>query len=200
MFSLPPLPYKMDALEPHMSRETLQYHYGKHHKKYVDTLNRLVEGRPEERKSLEDLIRSSEGKVFNNAAQAWNHTFFWHCLSPEGGDEPKGSLAETMTRGFGSFDEFKKKFGDASEALFGSGWAWLIAEKDGAVNIVQTKDADNPVRTGQTPLLTVDLWEHAYYIDHRNSRPRYLDSFWRIVNWEFVEANLQGVAAPVGAR
>ncbi|MBN1688043.1 MAG: superoxide dismutase [Fe] [Candidatus Omnitrophica bacterium] len=192
-FTLPKLPYELDALSPRISKETLEYHYGKHHNAYVTKLNSLIEGKPEAGKSLEDLIRTSSGPVFNNAAQVWNHTFYWNCLSARGGGEPKGALAETIKKGFGSFESFKAKFSEAAVNLFGSGWAWLVKGKDGGVQIVQGKNAENPITQNQTPILTCDVWEHAYYIDYRNARPKYVETFWNLVNWEFVESQLQGV-------
>ncbi len=191
-FTLPDLPYAKDALEPHISAETLEYHYGKHHQTYVDKLNGLVEGTEFADKSLEDIIRASSGGVFNNAAQVWNHTFYWHCLSPNGGGKPSGKLAELIDRDFGSFDEFEKKFTDTAIATFGSGWAWLVQNPDGKLEVVSTSNADTPVRGEATPLLTCDVWEHAYYIDYRNARPKYVESFWNLVNWEFVSSQLKG--------
>ncbi len=189
-FTLPELPYAMDALAPHISKETLEFHYGKHHKTYVDKLNGLVEGKPEASKSLEELVVSSQGGVFNNAAQVWNHTFYWNCLSPNGGGAPKGALATAINTAFGSFEEFKAQFTDKTVTLFGSGWAWLAKSADGKLEIVQTKDADNPLTKKLKPILTCDIWEHAYYIDYRNARPKYLDAFWNLVNWEFATSQL----------
>ncbi len=192
-FKLPELPYAKDALEPHISAETLEYHYGKHHQTYVDKLNGLIEDNTEfADKSLEDIIRASSGGMFNNAAQVWNHTFYWHCLSPKGGGKPSGKLAELIDRDFGSFDDFEKKFTDTAIATFGSGWAWLVQNPDGKLDVVSTSNADTPVRGDSTPLLTCDVWEHAYYIDYRNARPKYVDSFWKLVNWEFVSSQLKG--------
>ncbi len=188
--TLPDLPYAKNALEPHISAETLEYHYGKHHKTYVDKLNGLVEGGEFADASLEDIISKSSGGIFNNAAQVWNHTFYWHCLSPNGGGEPSGDLAEAINKAFGSFDAFKTSFTDKATTLFGSGWAWLVKKPDGSLEIVQTSNADTPVRGADTPLLTCDVWEHAYYIDYRNARPKYLDAFWHLVNWDFVASNL----------
>ncbi|MGD9388735.1 MAG: superoxide dismutase [Fe] [Gammaproteobacteria bacterium] len=188
--TLPDLPYAMDALEPHISKETLEYHYGKHHKTYVDKLNPLIEGTEWADKSLEDVIRGSSGGIFNNAAQVWNHTFYWHCLSPNGGGEPKGKLAEAIDASFGSFAAFKEQFSDKAVTLFGSGWAWLVKQPDGKLAIVQTSNAETPLTGDATPLLTCDVWEHAYYIDYRNARPKYLEAFWSLVNWDFVAANL----------
>jgi Fe-Mn family superoxide dismutase len=196
-FELPKLPYALDALQPHVSKETLEFHYGKHHQAYVNNLNALTDGKPEAKKSLEDLILSASGPLFNNAAQVWNHTFYWNCLSPNGGKTPAGSLGDNIKKGFGSFEDFKKSFTEASVKLFGSGWSWLVKDKDGSLKIVQTKDADNPLKAGQTPLLTCDVWEHAYYIDYRNARPKYVDAFWNLVSWEFVESQLQGVSKAV---
>jgi len=196
-FNLPKLPYELDALSPHISKETLEFHYGKHHNAYVTKLNGLVEGKPEAKKSLEELVLSTSGGVFNNAAQVWNHAFYWNCFSPNGGGEPKGALSEAIKKGFGNLSDFKQKFSDAAITLFGSGWTWLVKNSDGSLAIVQTKDADNPLTKKQTPLLTCDVWEHAYYIDYRNARPQYVEAFWNIVNWEFVESQLQGVAKAV---
>lgn len=189
-FSLPKLPYEMDALSPHISKETLEYHYGKHHQAYVDKLNAAVEGKPEASKSLEEIVTSSEGGLFNNAAQVWNHTFYWNCLSPNGGGAPQGTIKEAIDKSFGSFEEFKKTFTDKSVTLFGSGWAWLVKSKDGKLEIVQTKDAGCPLTSGQKPVLTCDVWEHAYYVDYRNARPKYVDAFWNLVNWEFAAKQL----------
>ncbi len=186
---LPDLPYAMDALEPHISRETLEYHYGKHHNAYVVNLNGMLEGTELAGASLEDVIRKASGPVFNNAAQVWNHTFYWHCLSPNGGGEPAGDLAAAIDKTFGSFDAFKTEFADKAVKLFGSGWAWLVKKSDGSLAIVQTSNADTPVRGGDKALLTCDVWEHAYYIDYRNARPGYVDAFWKLVNWDFVASN-----------
>ena len=189
-FSLPELPYAKNALEPHISAETLEYHYGKHHKTYVDKLNGLVEGTDNADKSLEDIIRSASGGLFNNAAQVWNHTFYWHCLSPNGGGAPEGKLAELIARDFGSFDDFQTKFNESAVGNFGSGWTWLVQNADGSLAIVNTDDAETPLTSEAKPLLTCDVWEHAYYVDYRNARPKYLEAFWKLVNWSFVEANL----------
>ncbi len=191
-FSLPDLPYAKDALEPHISAETLEYHYGKHHQTYVDKLNGLVEKDASlSGKSLEDIIKNSSGGVFNNAAQVWNHTFYWHCLSPNGGGEPDGRLGELIQRDFGSFDEFKSRFTDTAINTFGSGWAWLVQNPDGKLDIISTSNAETPLTGQATPLLTCDVWEHAYYIDYRNARPKYMDAFWELVNWSFVESQLK---------
>ncbi|HJO36817.1 MAG: Fe-Mn family superoxide dismutase [Pseudomonadota bacterium] len=190
-FKLPDLPYAKDALEPYISAETLEYHHGKHHQKYVDTLNELIEGTEYADMPLEDIIGKASGKLFNQAAQVWNHTFYWNCMSPNGGGEPEGQLAEAIKNSFGSFGDFKKQFTDSSAANFASGWGWLVRKADGGLEIVQTDDADNPLtKPGLKPLLTCDVWEHAYYIDYRNARPKYLEAFWNIVNWDFVAKNL----------
>ncbi len=187
---LPELPYAKNALEPHISAETIEYHYGKHHQAYVNNLNNLVPGTEFENLPLEEIIMKSSGGVFNNAAQVWNHTFYWHCLSPNGGGEPTGALAEAINKAFGSFDEFKKKFTQTAITTFGSGWAWLVQNKDGTLAIVSTSNAATPMTAGQKALLTCDVWEHAYYIDYRNARPSYVDHFWSLVNWDFVAKNL----------
>ncbi len=189
-FELPPLPYDMNALEPHISAETLEYHYGKHHQTYVNNLNNLTAGKPEAEKSLEELIKTTSGGLFNNAAQVWNHTFYWNCLSPNGGGAPAGALAEAIDKAFGSFDQFKEQFSTAAATNFGSGWTWLVKKADGSLAIVNTSNAANPMTEGDTPLLTCDVWEHAYYIDYRNARPKYVEAFWNLVNWDFVAANL----------
>ena len=187
--TLPELPYAMDALEPQMSRETLEFHYGKHHKTYVDKANGLLPGTEFENMSLEDIIRKSSGGIFNNVAQIWNHTFFWSCLTP-GGSEPSEALQARLNEAFGSVDAFKEKFTTTAINTFGSGWAWLVKTADGKLNVVSTSNAGNPLTDGHTPLLTCDVWEHAYYIDHRNARPKFLEAFWSLVNWDFVERNL----------
>ncbi len=187
---LPALPYAIDALAPHISQETLEFHHGKHHKTYVDKLNAAIPGTEYEGKSLEDIIKSSSGPVFNNAAQIWNHTFYWNCLSPNGGGEPSGPVADAINAAFGSFAEFQTQFNDKAVNNFGSSWTWLVKNSDGSLEIVNTSNAATPMTEGQTALLTVDLWEHAYYIDFRNARPAYLDAFWKLVNWDFVAENL----------
>ncbi|KLV10732.1 MULTISPECIES: superoxide dismutase [Fe] [Photobacterium] len=190
-FELPALPYAINALEPHISQETLEYHHGKHHNTYVVKLNGLIEGTELENQSLEEIIKTSTGGVFNNAAQIWNHTFYWHCLSPNGGGEPTGEVADAIVKAFGSFEEFKAKFTDAAINNFGSSWTWLVKKADGSLDIVNTSNAGTPLtEEGVTPVLTVDLWEHAYYIDYRNLRPDYMSAFWALVNWEFVAKNL----------
>jgi Fe-Mn family superoxide dismutase len=189
-FELPALPYAQNALEPHISAETLEYHYGKHHKSYVDKLNGLVEGTDMQSASLEDVIRASEGGMFNNAAQVWNHSFYWNCLAPNAGGEPSGALADAITAAFGSFAEFKEQFTSSALNNFGSGWTWLVQKADGSVAIHNTSNAGCPLTEDVTPLMTVDVWEHAYYIDYRNARPKYLDAFWNLVNWDFVAGNM----------
>lgn len=191
-FSLPALPYEMNALEPHISKETLEYHYGKHHKAYVEKLNTLIASEPKfHGKSLEEIIQHSSGSIFNNAAQIWNHTFYWHCLSPHGGAKPDGDLAKAIDDAFGSFDDFKEKFTNAAINTFGSGWAWLVKNSDGKLEIISTSNAQLPMTEHKKALLTCDVWEHAYYIDYRNSRPNYMDAFWKLVNWKFVADNLK---------
>jgi Fe-Mn family superoxide dismutase len=189
---LPALPYANDALAPTISAETIEYHYGKHHQTYVTNLNNLVPGTEFENASLEDIIMKASGGIFNNAAQVWNHTFYWNCLSPNGGGAPSGALADAINSAFGSFDEFKQKFSTSAATNFGSGWTWLVKNSDGGVEIVNTSNAANPMTDGKIPLLTVDVWEHAYYIDYRNARPKYLESIWGIINWDFVARNFGG--------
>lgn len=191
MFTLPELPYSKDALAPHISPETIDYHYGKHHQAYVTNLNKLVEGTQWENMKLEEIIKKSDGGIFNNAAQIWNHTFYWNCLSPKGGGAPTGAIAESIKSSFGSFESFKEKFTQSATTLFGSGWAWLVKKNDGTLAIVQTSNAGCPLRDGDQPLLTWDVWEHAYYIDYRNLRPKYTDAFWSLVNWDFANKNLK---------
>lgn len=186
---LPKLPYAMDALAPIISAETLDYHYGKHHLAYVNNLNNLIPGTEFENLSLEDIIKKSTGGIFNNAAQVWNHTFYWHCLSPNSGKEPKGELLEAINKAFGSFVQFKEAFSKAAVATFGSGWAWLVKNTDGSLAIQSTSNAGTPMTENKQALLTCDVWEHAYYIDYRNARPKYVEAFWDIVNWEFVAKN-----------
>ena len=187
---LPALPYEKNALEPTISAETIDYHYGKHHNAYVTNLNNLVPGTAFETATLEEIIAKADGGIFNNGAQVWNHTFYWNCLSPNGGGAPKGALADAINSAFGSFDAFKETFSKSAATNFGSGWTWLVKNSDGSVEIVNTSNAANPMRDGKTPLLTVDVWEHAYYIDYRNARPKYLEEIWNIVNWDFVASNL----------
>jgi Fe-Mn family superoxide dismutase len=188
-FTLPELPYAREALEPHMSRETLEYHYGKHHKAYVDNANKLIVGTEFENASLEDAVKKSSGKIFNNVAQIWNHTFFWNSLTPKQA-APGKKLADALVKQFGGIDDFKKLFTETAIGTFGSGWAWLVQKPDGSLAVVSTSNAATPLTTSDKPLLTCDVWEHAYYIDYRNARPTYLDHFWSLANWGFAEKNL----------
>ena len=197
-FELPALPYEKNALEPHISAETLEYHYGKHHNTYVVNLNNLVKGSEFEGKSLVEIVKTSTGGVFNNAAQVWNHTFYWHCLSPQGGGEPTGAVAEAINKSFGSFAAFKEQFTDAAVKNFGAGWTWLVKKADGSLAIVSTSNAATPLTGADVPLLTVDVWEHAYYIDYRNARPKYISTFLEsLVNWDYANAKLAGQPAGV---
>ena len=185
----PELPYAMDALAPHVSKETLEYHYGKHHAAYVANLNNLIKGTEFEKASLEDIIRKSSGGIFNNAAQVWNHTFLWNSMSPKGGGAPSGALAAAIDKKWGSVDAFKEAFNKSAAGNFGSGWTWLVRKPDGSVDIVNTANAATPLTTDDKPLLTCDVWEHAYYIDYRNSRPNYLAACWKVANWDFAGKN-----------
>jgi Fe-Mn family superoxide dismutase len=190
--TLPPLPYALDALAPHISKETLEFHYGKHHQTYVTNLNNLIPGTEFENASLEDIVKKSSGGVFNNAAQIWNHTFYWHSLSPVaqgGGSAPTGALADAINAKWGSFDNFKAELTKTAVGTFGSGWAWLVKNADGSLGLVSTSNAATPLTTDAKPLITVDVWEHAYYIDYRNARPKYLEAFWALANWEFASKN-----------
>jgi Fe-Mn family superoxide dismutase len=187
--TLPPLPYAKNALEPVISAETIDFHYGKHHQAYVTNLNNLIKGTEFENSSLEEIILKSSGGIFNNAAQVWNHTFYWNGFKPNGGGAPSGELAAAIDKAFGSFEEFKKQFTQKAMTTFGSGWAWLVKNKDGSVSLESTSNAATPMTSGQTALLTIDVWEHAYYIDYRNARAKYVEEFWNIVNWDFVAAN-----------
>lgn len=189
---LPALPYAKDALAPHISEETLEFHYGKHHQTYVTNLNNLIAGTSFEDASLEAMISRSEGGMFNNAAQIWNHTFYWNCLSPNGGGAPTGALADAINAAFGSFDEFKAEFTKCAVTTFGAGWGWLVKNSRGGLELVSSSNAGCPLTDGKIPLLTCDVWEHAYYIDYRNARPKYLEAFWALVNWEFASANFAG--------
>ncbi|WP_119968568.1 superoxide dismutase [Fe] [Shewanella japonica] len=192
-FELPALPYAKNALAPHISEETIEYHYGKHHNTYVVKLNGLVEGTEFANKTLEEVVKTSTGGMFNNAAQIWNHTFYWNCLAPNAGGAPTGPIAEAINAAFGSFEEFKAKFTDSAVNNFGSAWTWLVKNADGTVSIVNTSNAATPLTDESvTSLLTVDVWEHAYYIDYRNVRPNYMAAFWELVNWDFVNANFAG--------
>jgi superoxide dismutase, Fe-Mn family len=185
-FELPVLPYAPEALEPVISRRTIEFHYGKHHQAYVTNLNKLVTGTEFENASLEDIIKKASGGIFNNAAQIWNHTFYWNCLSPKGGGDAAGKLAGAINEKFGSFDAFREKFTAAGVTLFGSGWAWLVKTADGKLDIIQESNAGNPMRSGLIPLLTVDVWEHAYYIDYQNRRPDYMADIWKLIDWNAV--------------
>ena len=187
--TLPALPYAPDALAPHISRETLEFHHGKHHQAYVTNLNNLIKGTEFENASLEDIVRKSSGGVFNNAAQIWNHTFYWNSLSPKGGGAPSGALAAAISAKWGSWEAFKEAFTKSAIGNFGSSWTWLVKKPDGSLDIVNTSNAATPLTTGDTPLITCDLWEHAYYIDYRNRRPDYLGAFWSLVNWDFASRN-----------
>ena len=186
---LPELPWAQDALEPHISAETIEYHYGKHHRAYVTKLNAGIKDSPFEVMTLEEIVLKSEGGLFNNAAQVWNHSFYWNCLAPEGGGLPGGKIAEKITGKWGSFEKFKEEFSSVAAANFGSGWTWLV-EANGELEIFNTDDADTPVRHSKKALLTIDVWEHAYYIDYRNARPNYIEAFWKLINWDFVNKNL----------
>ncbi len=190
---LPPLPYAKDALVPHISEETFDYHYSKHHQAYVTNLNNLIKGTEFENKTLDEIIKTSSGGIYNNSAQVSNHTFFWNSLSPKGGGEPSGALADAIKAKWGSFDEFKKAFQTSAVGNFGSGWTWLVKKADGSVDIVNMGAAGTPLTTGDTRLLTIDVWEHAYYIDYRNARPKFVETFLAsLANWEFAEANFKG--------
>ena len=188
---LPELPYAKEALAPGVSAETIEYHYGKHHKVYVDNLNKLILGTEFEKMSLEEIIKKASGSVFNNAAQDWNHTFYWNCMSPKAGGEPTMLLANAINKNFGSFSQFKEKFTNTAVTTFGSGWAWLVKNSDGTLSIESSSNAGNPLKDGKKALLTCDVWEHAYYIDYRNARAKYVEAFWNLVNWKFVEQNLK---------
>ena len=187
---LPPLPFEKNALEPHISAETLEFHYGKHHQAYVTKLNGMIEGTEFADMALEDIIKKASGGMFNNAAQAWNHTFYWHSLSPNGGGDPSGKLADALGKTFGSVDAFREQFSTAAAGNFGSGWTWLVQRPDGSLAIVNTSNAATPITGDDKPLLTIDVWEHAYYIDYRNARPKYVEAFWNLVNWDFAASNM----------
>ena len=188
---LPDLPYPIDALQPHISKETMEFHYGKHHQAYVTNLNNLVKGTEFENAGLEEIVKKAPaGGIFNNAAQVWNHTFFWHSMKPGGGGQPSGKLGDAINRKWGSFEAFKEAFGKSAVGNFGSGWTWLVKKPDGSVDIVNTSNAATPLTTGDKPLLTVDVWEHAYYVDYRNARPKFVETFLAsLVNWEFAARN-----------
>ena len=186
-FTQPPLPYPLEALEPYLSKEQMSFHYGKHHAAYFANLNRLTEGKPEAELPLREVVIKSTGSVFNNAAQAWNHTFYFNCMKPGGGGEPTGKLAQAIARDFGSFKDFQKAFNDAAVAVFGSGWLWLAADKQGKLELMPGGNADTPIKHGKEAVLTIDVWEHAYYIDYRNERARFVNGFWGVVNWDFCQ-------------
>jgi Fe-Mn family superoxide dismutase len=187
---LPKLPYALDALEPYISKRTIEFHYGKHHQAYVNNLNKLIIGTPFENASLDDIVMKAGAGIFNNGAQVWNHTFYWNCMKPQGGGEPTGTLSAAIIKNFGSFAEFREKFSAAAATLFGSGWAWLVKKEDGSLEIVQESNAGNPMKHGVKPLLTCDVWEHAYYLDKQNVRPDYIADFWKLVDWSAVEGRL----------
>ncbi|GAB3734652.1 superoxide dismutase [Fe] [Silanimonas algicola] len=189
--TLPALPYARDALAPHISAETIDFHYGKHHQTYVDNLNKQIAGTEFESLDLEAIIRKSQGGMFNNAAQVWNHTFYWNCLKPAGGGEPKGKLADAINAAFGSFQAFKEQFTQTALTTFGSGWAWLVQRPDGTLALVSTSNAATPLTGNDTALLTCDVWEHAYYVDYRNARAKYVEAFWNLVNWDFVASQMR---------
>jgi len=186
---LPELPYALDALAPTISKETLEFHYGKHHQTYVTNLNNLIKGTEFENATLEEIVKKSSGGIFNNSAQVWNHTFYWNGFSPKGGGEPTGALADAINKQWGSFAKFKEEFTKTAVGTFGSGWAWLVKKSDGSLGLVSTSNAATPLTTADKPLLTCDVWEHAYYIDYRNARPKYVEAFWNLVNWDFVAKN-----------
>lgn len=188
---LPPLPFERTALEPHISGETIDFHYGKHHKAYVDNLNKMIEGTEFAERSLEEIISTAQGPMFNNAAQVWNHTFYWHCLKPGGGEGPQGKLADGIAHAFGDVATFKAQFTELAVKTFGSGWAWLVQRPGGTLALVSTANAGTPITGDDVPLLTCDVWEHAYYIDYRNARPTYVKAFWNLANWEFAASNLR---------
>jgi superoxide dismutase, Fe-Mn family len=190
MIILPELLFPKDALAPHISAETIDFHYGKHHQAYVTNANKLIPGTEFEDAALEEIIKKASGGIFNNCSQVWNHSFYWNCLNPNGGGAPQGALKKALDGAFGSFDEFKAQFTQTAVTTFGSGWAWLVRKADGSLALASTSNAGSPLTTGDTPLLTCDVWEHAYYIDYRNARPKYVEAFWNLVNWEFVEKNL----------
>lgn len=187
---LPELPWAKDALEPHISKETIEYHHGKHHNAYVTNLNNLIKGTKFENASLEEIVMGSEGGVFNNAAQVWNHTFYWNCLTPKSSKAPTGKIAELINKKYGSFENFKEEFSKAAATNFGSAWTWLVGNNND-IEIFNTSNADTPMKHGKNALMTIDVWEHAYYVDYRNARPKYIESFWNLINWDFVNSNLK---------
>jgi Fe-Mn family superoxide dismutase len=188
---LPALPWARDALAPHISAETIDYHYGKHHQTYVTNVNNQIKGTEFENADLVTIVKKSQGGLFNNAAQVWNHTFYWNCLSPKGGNEPTGKLADAIKKAFGDFTKFKEEFTKTAIGTFGSGWAWLVQRADGSVGLVSTSNAQTPLTGTDVPLLTCDVWEHAYYIDYRNARPKYLEAFWNLANFEFAASQMK---------
>ena len=195
-FELPSLPYAKGALEPHISARTIDFHYDKHHRGYLTKLEKAIEGKPIAEKSLEEIIRESQGTVFNLAAQVWNHTFYWSSMSPKGGGGPHGDLASALDRAFGSADDFKRRFAEAANGEFGSGWAWLVLDRSKKLRVIATDDAENPLQTGETPLLTIDVWEHAYYLDYQHQRPSYVKGFLdHLINWEFAADNYRRASA-----
>ncbi len=189
---LPELPYAKNALLPYISVETLEIHHGKHHNAYVTNLNKLIVGTEFENLTLEEIVKKSSGGIFNNAAQVWNHTFYWKCLRAPGGAGPSGALLEAINKSFGSFDSFKEKFSQTAITTFGSGWAWLVKGANGSLTLESTSNAGTPLQQGKNAILTCDVWEHAYYIDKKNLRPAYVEDFWKLVNWDFVAANFKG--------
>lgn len=197
-FTLPKLPFDMKSLSPYVSEEQLQFHYGKHHAAYINKLNPMIQDKPEAEWTLRKIITNSTGGMFNNSAQAWNHTFFWNCLSPNGGKKPVGALMQAIERDFGSFESFKEKFSDSALTLFGSGWAWLAKDTSGKLEIMPLSNADTPLKHGKEPVLTLDVWEHAYYIDYRNERPRFIQGFWDVANWDFAASAYAGTAKAEG--
>ena len=190
IFELPKLPYDLNALEPFISQKTLEFHYGKHHQAYVNNLNNLVPGTEFENASLEDIVKKANAGIFNNGAQVWNHTFYWNCMRPNGGGEPTGNMLNAINKYFGSYENFKQKFSTAAATLFGAGWAWLVKKEDGTLEIVQESNAGNPLRNGLTPIMTCDVWEHAYYLDQQNKRPDYISAFWNVVDWDKIGSRL----------
>jgi Fe-Mn family superoxide dismutase len=187
---LPELPWSNDALAPHISPETIEYHYGKHHNAYVTKLNAGIKDTEYSEMSLEDIIMKANGGLFNNAAQVWNHTFYWNCLAPNAGGNPSGAAADAINKKWGSFDKFKEEFSASAAGNFASGWTWLVKDTSGNLEILNTDDADTPMKHGKTALMTIDVWEHAYYVDYRNARPKYIEAFWSLANWDFVNKNL----------
>jgi Fe-Mn family superoxide dismutase len=192
-FELPELPYRIDALEPHISAQTLDFHYSKHHRGYLDKLEKALAGTPQAKDNLENIVCSSDGNIFNNAAQVWNHTFYWNSMTADGATPPAAGLTAKLEQAFGGVEEFKREFAETANGQFGSGWAWLVATADGDLKVLSTSDAENPMCDGYRPLLTADVWEHAYYLDYQNERARYVEAFLdQLINWRFAESNLRG--------